>query len=68
LRKKTLALANARVFWFNKGMEISEDMMRDIANELNKGATWAELGNAYGINSRTLKAAYLRCSRKVYEK
>lgn len=46
--------------------EISQDMMNDIADELNKGVTFASLEDQYGIPAASLKRAYLRKSREVY--
>ncbi len=46
--------------------EISEDMMRDIAADLNAGATFADLAKVYGIPAASLKRAYLRKSCEVY--
>jgi hypothetical protein len=47
-------------------MNISRDMMLDIAGLLNRGGTWGEIGNFYGIAWQTLRAAYLRKSAEVY--
>ena len=46
--------------------QISEDMMYDIAGDLNEGATWAYLSRQYGIPSQSLKRAYLRKSSEVF--
>jgi hypothetical protein len=46
--------------------EITEDMMMDIARDLNHGATWAELENQYGIPAASLKRAYLRKTREFF--
>jgi hypothetical protein len=46
--------------------EISQDMMYDIARDLNEGANWAQIASQYGIPAQSLKQAYLRKSREVY--
>jgi len=47
-------------------IEISKDMLLDMAGQLNYGATWADLSRQYGISAATLKRAYLRKSAEVY--
>jgi hypothetical protein len=50
--------------------QISEDMMYDIAGDLNDQgdtpATWAVLANQYGIPADSLRRAYERKSREIY--
>lgn len=46
--------------------DISEDMLRDIARDLNDGAHWPALGRQYGMAPATLKRAYQRKSREIY--
>jgi hypothetical protein len=47
-------------------MQISKDMMLDIARDRSNGATWAAISRQYGIPAQTLQRAYLRKSREVY--
>lgn len=47
-------------------LEISRDMMLDIARARNNRETWATIGHQFGVSARTIKAAYLRKSREIY--
>lgn len=47
-------------------VEISLDMLRDAARARNNGASWADIGQQWGVSGTTAKAMYLRASREFY--
>jgi hypothetical protein len=47
-------------------LNLTEDMVRFVAEMLNDGASWAAIGREFGVSGQRIKSAYLRGSRAYF--